>query len=66
MDRALLSRPLRKKAMPVLLAAAVILAILYMVLDTWAFEIDRCSELICTEGYPCFEQGDCSHYKGGE
>ena len=49
--------------MPVLLAAAAILAILYMVLDTWAFEIDRCSELICTEGYPCFEQGDCPSSK---
>jgi hypothetical protein len=31
----------------------------YMLLDIWLFEVDRCSPLICTEGYPCFEQGDC-------
>ena len=37
----------------------IVLGIAYMLLDIWLFEVDRCSPLICTEGYPCFEQGDC-------
>ena len=41
----------------------MILAIGYMLLDIWLFEVDRCSPLICTEGYPCFEQGDCPSSK---
>jgi hypothetical protein len=54
------------KAVPVILRLIYTLMILaagYMLLDIWLFEVDRCSHLICTEGYPCFEQGDCSHYK---
>jgi hypothetical protein len=23
------------------------------------YEVDACDELVCTAGYPCFEQGDC-------
>jgi len=42
----------------VLLTAAV-LGAGYMLLERWLVEIDPCSPLICTEGYPCFEQGDC-------
>jgi hypothetical protein len=41
----------------------IILGIGYMLLDIWLFEVDRCSPLICTEGYPCFEQGDCPSSK---
>ena len=50
------------KVVPVILGiiwTLIILGIGYMLLDTWLFEVDRCSPLICTEGYPCFEQGDC-------
>jgi len=35
------------------------LAAIYFLLDTWLDDYDRCNPLICTEGYPCFEQGDC-------
>ena len=42
-----------------IICTLMILAIGYMLLDIWLFEVDRCSPLICTEGYPCFEQGDC-------
>ena len=35
------------------------LAAIYFLLDTWLDDYDRCDPLICTEGYPCFEQGDC-------
>ena len=35
----------------------------YMLLEIWLFDIDPCSPLICTEGYPCFEQGNCSYWK---
>ena len=37
----------------------LILAALYFLLDIFFEDIDRCDPLICTEGYPCFEQGDC-------
>ena len=42
-----------------IICTLMILAIGYMLLDIWLFEVDGCSPLICTEGYPCFEQGDC-------
>jgi len=45
------------------LLIAVLLGAGYMLLERWLFEIDPCSPLICTEGYPCFEQGNCSHWK---
>ena len=45
------------------LLTALVLGAGYMLLEQWLFEIDRCSPLICTEGYPCFEQGNCSHWK---
>ena len=45
------------------LLTAVALGAGYMLLEKWLFEIDFCSLLICTEGYPCFEQGNCSHWK---
>ena len=35
------------------------LAGIYFLLDSWLDDYDRCDPLICTEGYPCFEQGDC-------
>ena len=35
------------------------LAGIYFLFDTWLDDYDRCDPLICTEGYPCFEQGDC-------
>ena len=37
----------------------LILAGTYLILDIWLDDYDRCNPLICTEGYPCFEQGDC-------
>ena len=37
----------------------LILAGIYIILDRWLDDYDRCDPLICTEGYPCFEQGDC-------
>ena len=37
----------------------LIFAGIYLILDTWLEDYDRCDPLICTEGYPCFEQGDC-------
>lgn len=37
----------------------LILAALYFFLDIFFEDIDRCDPLICTVGYPCFEQGDC-------
>ena len=37
----------------------LIFAGIYLILDTWIEDYDRCDPLICTEGYPCFEQGDC-------
>ena len=37
----------------------LILAALYFLLDIFFEDIDRCDPLICTVGYPCFEQGDC-------
>jgi len=37
----------------------IALAALVFLLDTWLEDIDRCDPLICTPGYPCFEQGDC-------
>ena len=37
----------------------LILAGTYLILDSWLDDYDRCDPLICTEGYPCFEQGDC-------
>ena len=36
----------------------LIFAGIYLILDTWIEDYDRCDPLICTEGYPCFEQGD--------
>lgn len=39
--------------------AVLILAGIYFILDRWLDDYDRCDPLICTEGYPCFEQGDC-------
>ena len=46
----------------VLLTAAV-LGAGYLLLEILLFEIDPCSPLICTEGYPCFDQGDCAGWK---
>ena len=43
------------------LLAPVVLATAYMLLEIWLFEVDSCSPLICAEGYPCFEKGNCSH-----
>jgi len=40
------------------LLTALVLGAGYILLEKWLFEVDRCSPLICTEGYPCFEQGD--------
>jgi hypothetical protein len=37
----------------------LILAALLFFLGTLLKDIDRCDPLICTPGYPCFEQGDC-------
>ena len=37
----------------------LIFAGIYLILDIWLDDYDRCNPLICTEGYPCFEQGDC-------
>ena len=37
----------------------LILAATYFLLEKLFEDIDRCDPLICTEGYPCFEQGDC-------
>ena len=38
---------------------ALTLAAIYFLLVTLLDDYDRCDPLICTEGYPCFEQGDC-------
>jgi hypothetical protein len=35
------------------------LAAIYFLLVPLLDDYDRCDPLICTEGYPCFEQGDC-------
>jgi hypothetical protein len=45
------------------LLTPVVLATAYMLLEIWLFDIDPCSPFICTEGYPCFDQGNCSHWK---
>ncbi len=37
----------------------LILAGTYLILDIWLDDYDRCDPLICTEGYPWFDQGDC-------
>ena len=44
------------------LLIAVALLTGYMLLDRWLIEVDACSPLICTEGYPCFDQGQCHHW----
>ena len=36
----------------------------YFLFDLLVNDVDRCSELICTVGYPCFDQGDCSNGSG--
>ena len=36
----------------------------YFLFDLLVNYVDPCSELICTVGYPCFEQGGCSHMSG--
>ena len=41
----------------------LILAGTYLILDIWLDDHDPCSPFICTEGYPCFDQGNCSHWK---
>ena len=38
---------------------ALTLAAIYFLLVKLLDDYDRCDPLICTEGYPCFEQGDC-------
>jgi hypothetical protein len=45
------------------LLTPVVLATAYMLLEIWLFDIDPCSPFICTEDYPCFDQGNCSHWK---
>jgi hypothetical protein len=45
------------------LLTALVLGAGYILLEKWLFEVDRCSPLICTEGYPCFDQGNCSYWK---
>ena len=37
----------------------LVLAALLFFLGTWLKDVVRCDPLICTPGYPCFEQGDC-------
>ena len=46
------------------LLTPVVLATAYMLLEIWLFDIDPCSPFICTEGYPCFDQGNCSSLEG--
>ena len=46
------------------------LVVLYLIFGVYFFfdllvnYVDPCSELICTLGYPCFEQGHCSNRSG--
>ena len=40
----------------------VVLVTAYMLLEIWLFDLDPCSPFICTEGYPCFDQGNCSYW----
>ena len=37
----------------------LILTWLYIILDIFIPDADRCSGEICTVGYPCFDQGNC-------
>ena len=45
------------------LLTPIVLATAYMLLEIWLFDLNPCSPFICTEGYPCFDQGNCSYWK---
>ena len=56
-------KPLTKVVF-VFVLAVLVLVWLFIILDIFIPFVDPCSELICTVGYPCFDQGDCSNRSG--
>ena len=57
-------KPLTKVVFIFVLVVLVIVWLL-IILGIFITFVDDCSELICTVGYPCYDQGSCSHM-GGE
>ena len=53
---------LRTNVVFTLVLVSLILVWLYIILDIFFPFVDDCSELICTVGYPCFEQMDCGGF----
>lgn len=45
--------------------AGVMVVTFYFILDIVSpYDGDPCNPLICTPGYPCFDQGNCTHMSG--
>jgi hypothetical protein len=53
-------KPLTKVVF-VFVLVVIVIVWLFIILGIFITFVDDCSELICTVGYPCFDQGDCSN-----
>jgi len=58
--------PMKPLTKVVFIFVLVVLVVVWLLIVLGIFfpDWDYCSEEICTVGYPCFDQGDCSNRSG--